>query len=75
MQETWKDICGYNGDYQVSDYGRVRSLKGGNIKYLRPAKSPIGYEYVGLCLNGKSKIFYVHRLVAEAFVENSNIKY
>ena len=72
-QENWKDIFGYDGMYQVSDLGRVRSRKSGEWKVLRPGKDKGGYLIVGLCKDGKQKSFFVHRLVAQAFIENDNI--
>ena len=71
--EKWKDIDGYEGMYQVSDLGRVRSLKYGKVRVLRPGKNHKGYLQVSLCKDGKQESFYVHRLVAEAFVHNNNI--
>lgn len=71
--EQWKDIFGYDGAYQVSDLGRVRSHKSGEWKVLRPGKDKGGYLLVGLCKDGKQKSFFVHRLVAQAFIENDNI--
>lgn len=66
--ETFKDIPGYEGLYQVSDYGCVRSLKFGKVRYLRNVKRLDGYENINLCREGKKKKFSVHRLVWEAFV-------
>lgn len=70
--EQWKDIEGYDGMYQVSDLGRVRSLKFGRVKVLRPTKNVYGYLRVGLFLYGKQKKVLVHRLVAQAFIENDD---
>lgn len=70
--EHWKDILGYEGLYQVSDLGRVKSLN-----YLHTGKERVlagknirGYLVVGLSKNGKVKQCKVHRLVAEAFIPN-----
>lgn len=71
--EIWLDIKGYEGLYQVSNHGRVRSLnywKTGKVKILSPSKDKDGYFQVVLCKNGKRKGYRVHRLVAEAFVPN-----
>lgn len=70
--ETWKDIAGYEGLYQVSDLGRVRSKsrhgsRGGTLK-LRVNGN--GYHHVCLCKHGQMKDSLVHRLVAEAFIPN-----
>lgn len=76
MDEIWKDIEGYEGDYQVSNLGRVKSLpkkcwngkgywfRDGRI--LIPVKSKKGYLNVWC----RKKIFKVHRLVANAFIPN-----
>lgn len=68
--EQWRDIYGYDGAYQVSDLGRVRSHKSGEWKVLKPRKTYKGYLQVGLRRDGRQKNFYVHRLVAQAFIEN-----
>ena len=82
MEEIWKDVVGYEGLYQVSNHGRVKSLEhfvpsiGGAIR-----KSPSkiltncfdnNYYHVTLYKGGRKKIFLVHRLVAEAFIPNPN---
>ena len=71
--ETWKEISGYGGQYEVSDLGRVKSL--GNNKYrkekiLKPWKTNNGYLLVNLCKDGQTKYLLVHRLVAKAFIPN-----
>ena len=70
--ERWKDIDGYDGMYQVSDLGRVRSFKFGKTRLLRPGKTKDGYFIVQLWRNGKGKTIYVHRLVASAFIPNDD---
>ena len=70
--ERWKDIDGYEGMYQVSDLGRVRSKKYGYWRVMRFGKNHKGYLHIGLCRNGKQKKFYVHRLVAQAFIPNDD---
>lgn len=72
-QENWKDIFGYDGMYQVSDLGRVRSKKYGRWKILKPNKNRFGYLMSYLSKYGKPKNIPVHRLVAQAFIENDNI--
>ena len=72
MEEIWKDIAGYEGLYQVSNLGKVRSLQYGNRDevrelYLKPHTR--GYLQVELHKNGSRKMFTVHRLVAMAFVD------
>lgn len=69
-KEIWKDIIGYEGLYQVSNFGRVKSFKFGKERILKPGTNKYGYLIVILCKNGKVKHFYVHRLVAEAFIPN-----
>jgi hypothetical protein len=65
--ETWKAILGYEGLYEVSDLGRVRSLRRPGL-ILRPAINPRGYAHVGLSRDTKGTTFNVHRLVSEAFL-------
>lgn len=75
MEEIWKDIDGYEGIYQVSNLGNVRSLnwgKRGIVRNLYLKKQNRGYLHVELAKNGKRKAFTVHRLVANAFLENPN---
>lgn len=66
MQETWKPVVGYEGRYEVSDMGKVKSLKQGKI--LKGEVVHNGYLRVGLCKNNKSKWHRVHRLVLLSFV-------
>ena len=68
MKEIWKDIKGYEGMYQVSNLGRVRSLKYGKYKILKGTKSK-GYLQVRLSKNGYQTTYRIHRLVAEAFID------
>lgn len=75
--ETWKDIDGYKGIYQVSNLGRVRSLDRINSYGERargvmktPSNNGHGYLFVCLCKNGQTKRFYIHRLVGMMFIPN-----
>lgn len=70
--EKWKDIFGYDGMYQVSDLGRVRSIYSGEWRVLKGGKNSKGYLSVGLCKDSKQKSILVHRLVANAFIPNSD---
>ena len=85
IKEIWKDVKGYEWIYKVSSYGRVKSLdrtvpqkdgKKKNIKgkILNPRKSKKGYLKAGLNLNGKEKLYSIHRLVAIAFIPNPENK-
>ena len=69
MKETWKDIKGYQGHYQVSNLGNIRSIKF-DIKIIKQTKNTKGYLYVGLSKNGKVKRCSVHRLVAQIWIKN-----
>lgn len=72
MQEVWKDIKGYEGLYQVSNFGNVqRQYKTKPNRKLKFSKDKNGYLRVGLCRDNFRKSFFVHRLVAIAFIENS----
>lgn len=82
MSEIWKDIPGFEGIYQVSDMGRVKSLErrvyfGNAFRdapeiILKQLDVPNGYKQIALSKNGKKKRLYVHRVVATAFVPNIN---
>lgn len=82
MEEQWKDIEGYEGRYQISSFGRVKSLptlkRNGNGYYytkekIRRSKSTFdGYRAITLVKNGIFRTYTIHRLVAKAFVENPN---
>ena len=89
MEEQWKDIKGYEGLYQVSNLGRIKSLshkvytkdkRGYNYQYfskekiLRNIKNGLGYVQVYLFKNGIGKIVLVHRIVALNFIENPENK-
>lgn len=70
MEESWKDVVGYEGLYMVSNNGKVKSLRQNHL--MHPTKAR-GYEYVKLRgLDKKDKSFPVHRLVAMAFIPNPN---
>ena len=70
--EVWKDIKGYEGIYQISSCGRVRSLHYKKNKILKLTQDKYGYYQINLCKNNKVKNLKVHRLVAEAFIDNPN---
>lgn len=81
--EIWKDIKGYEGLYQVSNKGQIRSLyfhaqkgKGYNLKdnpkILKPGVDNYGYNIISLCDGETKKTVSVHKIVAEAFIENPN---
>ena len=79
-QEEWKPIQDYEGLYEVSNLGNVRSVdhyvknsrNSCRLIHSSPKKKSItnGYEMVWLHKNNKGKLFYVHRLVAKAFIPN-----
>ena len=69
--EDWKPIPGYEGLYEVSNWGRVRSFKwNSDGRILSPGKNNMGYYFVYLCKDGKAKGHTIHRLVAQAFIQN-----
>lgn len=80
VKEIWKDVVGYEGLYQVSNLGRVKSLerasgKGSGNRYrperiLKQIVDKCGYLEITLCLKGIQKKFRVHRLIASAFIIN-----
>lgn len=79
--EEWKDIVGYEGLYQISSEGRVKSLKRiarnnhtVDSKIRKPKIDKDGYCCVSLWIDGVSKEHFIHRLVAQAFVPNPENK-
>lgn len=84
--EEWRDIPGYEGRYQISNLGNIRSLpyvryqesshpgvmmhKHHPGKKMTPTDNGHGYMIIGLRYGAKRKNFYIHRLVAEAFIPN-----
>jgi ribosomal protein L19E len=71
--EIWKDIKGYEGLYQASNKGNIKSLikRNGKEVILKQAKDNSGYNIVTLCKNKNKKTKTVHRLVALTFLENN----
>ena len=86
MIEEWKPIKNYEGLYEVSNFGRVKSLEryriSGrykiNMKYkehiLKPGKNGKGYLKLDLCKNGETKTHVVHRLVLSTFLGKSDLE-
>lgn len=82
--EQWKDVIGYEGLYQVSDLGRVKSLKRENFNECKYPKSndiimkqsvmKIGYLCVNFSFKSKVNLKYIHRLVCESFIQNTENK-
>jgi len=77
MLEIWKDVKGYEGLYQISNTGKVKSIErvdSTNVKrkerVLKQCLSGRGYPMVGIYKNGKRTPVNIHRLVAEYFVSN-----
>lgn len=82
MTPEWRPVVGYEGIYEVSSCGSVRSLdraipykssgQRANIKgrTLTPIKNKAGYLRVNLCVDGKRRAKYLHQIVAEAFLDN-----
>jgi hypothetical protein len=72
-QERWKPIADSSGEYQISDHGRVKSLKFGKEKIMKPyLVGDLGNQYwaIGICTNGKRKNHKIHKLIALYFIPN-----
>lgn len=84
MEEVWKDVVGYEGLYQVSNLGRVKSVDRTILRSSTPQKvkgkiisqetQNTGYKIVNLWNKKNRKAFLVHRLVAEAFLNKQDGK-
>ena len=82
MKEIWKDIKGYEGLYQVSNLGNIKTLQKeikckknsylSKEKICKPSLDSSGYRQIVLTKNKIRKSFKVHRLVAQAFIPNPN---
>ena len=82
MQEIWKDIKNYEGYYQASNFGKIRSIdrkiasgnKTKNLKgkILKASKNNKGYLQINLCVNNIRNKCLVHRLIAQTFMPNPN---
>lgn len=75
MEEIWENIEGYEGLYQVSNFGRIKSLNYNHTNKEKIRKLDIGnkgYLTILLCKNGEKKKYSVHRIVANTFIKNSN---
>ena len=80
MKEVWKNIDGFENEYMISNLGRVRSIDRKSFDYskyssykgnvLKPQKNRNGYLYILLSRNGHKYHRYIHRLVANAFIQN-----
>lgn len=75
--EIWRDIEGFEGKYQISNLGRVKSLrfnKSTRSKILKNAINNYGYHTVTLYNDSSRYVKQIHRLVAETFIKNEDIK-
>lgn len=70
-KEIWKEIPGYEGMYEVSDLGRVKSLKYNKERILKPYVDSQGYYGISLSFNNKAKTKKVHQLVAITFLNHT----
>ncbi|EOY0931483.1 hypothetical protein B8049_18625 [Klebsiella pneumoniae] len=78
----WSQIKGYEGIYEISTLGEIRSLPHKDYmgrlypgKNMKPLKHPRGYLGVGLCKDGVKKRYLIHRLVAMTFIPCTNADY
>ena len=70
MLEIWKDISGYDGYYQISNLGRVKSLRFNKSKILKQRLNTAGYLCIGLSNKSKSLRYSIHQLVAIGFLNH-----
>lgn len=69
--EIWKDIVGYEGLYQVSSLGNIKSFKNNKERILKPSITGSGYKFVILSLNSIKKNKMIHQLVAIEFLNHT----
>lgn len=74
VDEIWQWIENYEGMYQISNYGRIKSFKRSTIKILKPYIDGMGYLNVDLLDHCKRKAGRIHVLVAKAFIPNPENK-
>ena len=77
IYEKWCPIKDYEGLYEISDMGRVKSLKRKGVKQdriLTPELNHKGYHRVALCKNGRRKFYFIHILTANAFLDKTKFK-
>lgn len=83
MQEIWKNVPDFEDSYEVSNLGRVRTkphyvrVCGGGKRLVQPRIRKLGcgtngYLQIGCCRESKTKLFLLHRLVAQVFIPNPN---
>lgn len=71
MKEEWKPIKGFEGLYEVSNTGKIKSFQRGKMKILRQNISQRGYHHVILSKDKAKEDLRVHRLVASAFIKEN----
>jgi hypothetical protein len=73
-KEIWKKVEGFDGRYEVSNFGKVRSYFKNKLHFLIPCKHPNGYLHVDLRMKGLGNRISIHRLVAKLFILNPENK-
>ena len=73
--EIWRDVVGFERLYQISNFGRVNSLRWAGGRIMKPKISEFGYPCLTLFKDGKKYFTAVHILVARAFVPNPENKH
>lgn len=77
MKEIWKDVLGWEGYYQISNLGRIKSLiRRGRKKeiILKEGRDRGGYSHVSGYKNKKQKSFLIHRIVLQSFLGKSDLE-
>lgn len=74
MKELWKDIPNYENHYQVSNTGKIRSIKKDKPLIMKSRKNNSGYLLIGIFKNGMREVLLLHRLIAMTFLKNPYFK-
>lgn len=74
IEEIWKDVIGFEGFYQVSSLGRIKRSFANGDKIIKLHTEPAGYQLYSFSVRELKRTIRIHRVVAEAFIQNPECK-